>query len=491
MPPPHLPTEILLKVFSHLAVPPGSYSEDGKYRHDNERAISRRTLLTLTRSGNRRLYQAASRYLYHTVVLDSLDSFFLFLRTIVRADDLAKRVRVLWVATLLFRESLGDLPAAESESIIAGITSDLPAYAYLPRCFGDLSGPDNFRWGGGPMVGGRGWFGQSACCLLLCLVTKVETLFLTYSETKRWAYTYRSLAIFLERSYRDGLPLLPSLRSLSLSALRNPNWMDSILSMFPPPSDFTVLLGSGKVEHLELYNLDLQDGDFEPEQWAAVESLRCWSVGPELSWALQRMHQHARPSLKKLDIALAHSQEYTGLFLADRHLDRSIALFADTLESLRITITPGTTPPLLRRGLMDCLVALSHLRELDVSATLLFPDESAMELADIRTLLPASLEKVRFDETELESWDVWRIQWGKPWGFQRALKEIFLALVWTSGERLPRLRTVEVAMCVEKGRWGVLSTRGSSVVLALLRGPRRPGGWWRLCVAPPCLLQPN
>jgi len=93
---PHPPTEILLEVFSHLAVPPGSYSENGIYKHDPKRAISRRTLLTLTRSGSRRLCQAATHYLYHTVVLDSLDSFFLFLRTIVRADDLAKRVRVLW-----------------------------------------------------------------------------------------------------------------------------------------------------------------------------------------------------------------------------------------------------------------------------------------------------------------------------------------------------------------------------------------------------------
>ena len=112
-----------------------------------------------------------------------------------------------------------------------------------------------------------------------------------------------------------------------------------------PPSDFTVLLRSGKVEHLELYDLDLQGNDFQPEQWAAVESLRCWSVGPELSRALQRIHQHACPPLKKLDVALALSQRYACLLLADRHLDQSIALFADTLESLRITITPGMTPP--------------------------------------------------------------------------------------------------------------------------------------------------
>ena len=72
---------------------------------------------------------------------------------------------------------------------------------------------------------------------------------------------------------------------------------------------------------------------------------------------------------------------------------------------------------------MDCLVTLSHLRDLDVSATLLFPGESSMELADIRTLLPASLEKIRFDETELGNWDVWCIQWGKPWGVQTGIEE--------------------------------------------------------------------
>jgi len=73
------------------------------------------------------------------------------------------------------------------------------------------------------MVDNQCSFGQFACCLLLCLVTKVETLFLAYSETRGLTYKYRSLGIFLERFYRDGLPLLPSLRSLSLSALYDPD----------------------------------------------------------------------------------------------------------------------------------------------------------------------------------------------------------------------------------------------------------------------------
>lgn len=72
-------------------------------------------------------------------------------------------------------DMLVDIPQAESESTITSITSDLKAYEYLARCFGDLSHPATLSWRGPGDTdqvdvedNPQAKFGQSACSLLLC-----------------------------------------------------------------------------------------------------------------------------------------------------------------------------------------------------------------------------------------------------------------------------------------------------------------------------------
>ncbi|KAK4445156.1 hypothetical protein QBC34DRAFT_384563 [Podospora aff. communis PSN243] len=431
---PHLPDEILVNIFSSFSPTPRNYLEDGVYKPDYTEAEARHTLVALTKC-TRKLRPAATACLYRTVVLHDLGTFFLFLRTVIRADDLAKRVRVLWIPTFFFHDMLGDFSEAESESIVANIASHLEAYTHMACCFGDLSNPR--------------MFGESSCCLLLCLATNVETFFLSYSGTLEGDYAYRVLAPFFEKSYLDGFPLLPSPRSLSVSA-QDPEEPGGLALL---PRQFTPLLGSGKISHLELFEPVFNDDTVKPEHWGAVESLRCWYILSALSPSLQKMHRLARAPLRKLDVIFAIEEALR----EEYDFNDSVALFADTLESLSLSLYPTMTHPIVAIGL-TCLAQLSNLKELDISATFLFQSFDAMESADICSMLPASLQKMRFDETHSTREDCWNGSFlddltcrdrDGDWAYVdyvKALKKHVRALVRKSAERLPELRTVQLTV---------------------------------------------
>lgn len=66
------------------------------------------------------------------------------------------------------------------------------------------------------------------------------------------------LFAFFEKSYREGVPLLPPLRSLSVSGQEPDGQQDNSFE------SYTELLGSGKIEHLDLYQPGFPD-DYRPE----------------------------------------------------------------------------------------------------------------------------------------------------------------------------------------------------------------------------------
>ncbi|KAK5659230.1 hypothetical protein OQA88_1322 [Cercophora sp. LCS_1] len=192
---------------------------------------------------------------------------------------------------------------------------------------------------------------------------------------------------------------------------------------------------------------------FKPEHWGAVQSLSLWYIDEICPW-LEGLYKDARPMLRNLEIAMSLNV-YDEEAPVERNLNNSLSLFADTLESLKITLLSSTSH-LERLGLgcgLSCLTRLTHLRKLDISVSLIFPSLNAMEKANICDSLPTSLETIRIDETGYCG--TWYFTYTADeeeenqhqhlyWKFLAVLKRDFLVLMNESGERLPKLRAVEV-----------------------------------------------
>jgi len=474
----HIPAEILEKIFSHLVLP--GFYEGGVYRPHPEGAISRGTLTALARS-DKRFNKVATDCLYgQTVVLNSPRTFFLFLRTIVGDDELAEVVRVLWIPSCPWRKSRGGdaISIAKSESIIAAITSDQQAHRYLVRCFGDPAEAANFT-----PRNRQAQFGQSACCLLFCLTSNVETLSMALAwDSRAYLDGQQGICAFFnacDSQQEEPFLLLPSLRSLSLFAQGDEDNCTYSLCCLAAKW-YAAFLGSGTIKHLELDEPDMGCNGFRREKLGAVESLRCTSSLWLLGDSLLAVYQAARPPLRILDVTCS----VYGFFMGPRRtlLGESLERFGRTLEKLRLRIQDCERCLVFDTGLVPRLARFEHVRELVISVALLFSSSQAMESTDICTVLPTSLEKVRFDEIYYKHCGFWgceqepspnhgdddtvRNRHGyRPRQvimnerarvlaiYRLLLKRDFLRLLSDSRDSLPRLHTVEVAMIKDESSW--------------------------------------
>jgi len=133
---PRLPDELFVRIVEYLDHNLSLHDWPHDRAGTSTWALYRHTLVAVTKTGNRRLNAIATHRLYHTIDIPNMRVLHRLLRTLVRADHLAKTVRAVLIQGLstLFDELL--------ELVLADITPGLEAHASLARCFTGLS-PDS------------------------------------------------------------------------------------------------------------------------------------------------------------------------------------------------------------------------------------------------------------------------------------------------------------------------------------------------------------
>ncbi|KAK5655568.1 hypothetical protein OQA88_5499 [Cercophora sp. LCS_1] len=506
-----LPPEVMDNILSKMRPVIGSHDADSK----SEAMASRRTLLSFAKS-SRLFYGLAICHLYHTIILDDLISLFRFLRTIARNGGLAKIVQVLWVSTCLGLSHLGcDDGELESNNIIAEITPDDEAYAYLERCFGGMP-PQNRTWkrmkfDPGPDDDDYGSMGESALALVFCLATGIHTLHLD----SFWAFgtpdpfnTGKGLLSFFDHSHRDGFPLLENLDTLVVSV---PEGVYFVLEA----ENYQSLMRFGKIRHLQLsdpeWKLDY------PEHWSSVRTLRLVYLSSallELPEWLEKLHQQGA-RLATLDLIFDQDADYgwdmESLF---PQLSTCIVLYAATLQNLTLVVDDADST-LRAIETLECLPKLRSLKTLHISIAFLLSFRPFPERPEVWDALPESLEVLSLEQRYTD-WTSWRRErkdhghghgeylklnnrklqpgdireWGMSnhrglplWeGFQELARNTLLQLVFHSGHKLFNLGEVRVALQREAEEPCFVNEKDlvgfGTVSSSLLPAGRRPFAQW-------------
>ena len=244
------------------------------------------------------------------------------------------------------------------------------------------------------------------------------------------------------------MPLLESVHKLPLcSRIRSKSpseYQDTDEANILCEEEYTFLLCFGGIRHLELVDPGcIPFRQWSHLQWRFIESVRFCSTRVLLGSFLVGLHHQGAPLSKvhvtyDINSRIMQRHQYSNLGI---HLAR----FADTLESLKLKVLPGTPIP-GKLYTLQSLATLSRLKELELSAAFrvllaTVPDRLPEFYARIRAVLPGSLETISLDETYSigmhPGWDL---------RYLKRLRPMYLCLVRGSERCLPRLHRVELTI---------------------------------------------
>jgi len=440
-----LSNELLSEITRNLI--PTMDTDLGSYEPHPDIKPCRLALLALSKT-SRRLNIISIPYLYHSICILDLRALFDILGTLILHDHLAGLVRVVNLATPLDQE-LDDYTDQKSEEIFADLTADTKAYGYLDRCFGDFFTGD---------AGELTWsncdgYPESACALLLCLVSELEAL---YIHLPNWnAGDYEVLMGFFETSYAEEGDGTFAQRLSLLSLTANPHACDPFL---PADTPQCFMGTAGNIKRLEIFgaNLLFQDDDapFTAAKWRNLEAIEVSYACTTGEW-WYRLCKEARPKLKRIDISISPRFNEEGVQCQPGY-NEAFALCADSLEYLRFGVewmhnyVSHLGPA---RGL-SCLPSMQKLKYLEVSITVIFSSLATIKESDIRNCLPPSLETICLSD---ELWEPWQDSVPEKGTddlvkeHAMALKRAMIQLVLYSEQKLPLLTDVHVR--VNKSYW--------------------------------------